>query len=64
MVSLLYSLISTKVYIHKSLFSVNANMLQTKMPAMLVLLFLFVYMHTELYRYSLVIIILDYRQKQ
>lgn len=63
MVSLLYSLISTKVYIHKSLFSVNANMLQTKMPAMLVLLF-FVYMHTELYRYSLVIIILDYRQKQ
>lgn len=63
MVSLLYSLISTRVYIHKSLFSVNANMLQTKMPAMLVLLF-FVYMHTELYRYSLVIIILDYRQKQ
>lgn len=64
MVSLLYSLISTRVYIHKSLFSVNANMLQTKMPAMLVLLF-FVYMHTyELYRYSLVIIISDYRQKQ
>lgn len=46
MVSLLYSLINTKVNIHKTLFSVNANMLQTKCrPCLFYYFYLFICIH-------------------